>query len=46
MNTCGGVRHGFTNPDAADYGIPNLQFDATADARSRQRMQTLFDEIF
>lgn len=46
MNSYGGVRHGFTNPDAADYGIPNLQYDAQADARSWQRMQTFFNEIF
>lgn len=46
MDIYGGVRHGFTNPDAADYGIDNLAYDAQADARSWQRMQTFFDEIF
>jgi dienelactone hydrolase len=46
MDIYGGVRHGFTNPDAADYGIDNLQYDAQADARSWQRMQAFFDELF
>ncbi|MBK1706790.1 dienelactone hydrolase family protein [Halochromatium glycolicum] len=46
MDLYGGVRHGFTNPDAAKYGIENLRYDAQADARSWQRMQTFFDEVF
>jgi dienelactone hydrolase len=46
MNTYGGVRHGFTNPDAGDFGMANLQYDATADRRSWARMQMFFAEIF
>jgi dienelactone hydrolase len=46
MDIYGGARHGFTNPDVGDYGIDNLQYDAQADARSWQRMQSFFDEIF
>lgn len=46
MDIYGGVRHGFTNPNASDYGIDNLQHDPQADARSWQRMQSFFDEIF
>ncbi|MEE4660382.1 MAG: dienelactone hydrolase family protein [Halieaceae bacterium] len=46
MNTYGGVRHGFTNPDAAAFGIPNLVYDEVADRRSWARMQTFFDELF
>lgn len=42
----GGARHGFTNPDAGAYGIPNLAYDAAADRRSWQTMQNLFDELF
>jgi dienelactone hydrolase len=42
----GGVRHGFTNPDAGKFGIPNLKYDALADARSWARMQAFFAEIF
>jgi dienelactone hydrolase len=42
----GGVRHGFTNPDAGRYGIPNLKYDAQADARSWERMKGFFAEIF
>jgi dienelactone hydrolase len=42
----GGVRHGFTNPDAGKFGIPNLKYDAQADARSWARMQDFFAEIF
>ena len=45
MNTYGGVRHGFTNPDAASFGIPNLVYDERADRRSWTRMQQFFDEI-
>lgn len=46
MNTYGGARHGFTNPDAAKFGIDNLQYNAQADARSWARMQAFFNEIF
>ena len=46
MNTYGGVRHGFTNPDAASFGIENLQYDAAADRKSWQRMQDFFADIF
>ena len=47
MNTYGGdVRHGFTNPDAGQFGIPNLKYDAIADRRSWAKMQGFFDEIF
>lgn len=45
MNTYGGARHGFTNPDAGDYGIPNLKYDARADKASWARMQSWFDEF-
>ncbi len=46
MDVYGGARHGFTNPDAASFGIPNLAYDAQADARSWARMRAFFDEIF
>ena len=46
MDIYGGVRHGFTNPNAGEHGIDNLQYDAEADARSWQRMQAFFDELF
>lgn len=46
MDIYGGARHGFTNPDAGDYGIDNLQYDAQTDARSWARMQAFFDELF
>jgi dienelactone hydrolase len=42
----GGAHHGFTNPDAAKYGIENMQYNAEADRRSWALMQTFFDEIF
>ncbi len=45
MVTFGGdVRHSFTNPDAAMYGIENLKYDADADAVSWQRTLELFKE--
>jgi dienelactone hydrolase len=46
MDIYGGARHGFTNPNAAEYGIDNLAHDPQADTRSWQRMQGFFDEIF
>jgi len=42
----GGVKHSFTNPDAAKAGMENLKYDATADARSWKRMQDFFGELF
>lgn len=42
----GGARHGFTNPDADQYGIDNLRYDQNADRRSWQQMLQFFDEIF
>jgi len=41
-----GARHGFTNPDAGDFGIDNLKYDAAADESSWRSMQQLFREIF
>ena len=46
MNTYGGVRHGFTNPDAGMFGIDNLAYDKSADERSWARMQGFFGEVF
>jgi dienelactone hydrolase len=46
MNSYGGVRHGFTNPDAGQYGIDNLVYDKQADERSWVRMQEFFAEMF
>ncbi|MCG6941277.1 MAG: dienelactone hydrolase family protein [Thiohalocapsa sp.] len=46
MDIYGGARHSFTNPNAGEYGIENLKYDAQADARSWQRMQDFFDELF
>lgn len=42
----GGTRHGFTNPDAASYGIDNLRYNPAADRRSWQAMMDFFSEIF
>lgn len=41
-----GARHGFTNPDAGQYGIDNLKHDVAADKDSWQQMQVLFKRIF
>ncbi len=46
MDSYGGVRHSFTNPQAGKFGIENLRYDPQADARSWQRMQAFFREIF
>jgi dienelactone hydrolase len=41
-----GARHGFTNPDADNYGIDDLRYDEHADRRSWRHMQLFFEEIF
>ena len=42
----GGVLHSFTNPGADKRGIPNLKYDALADARSWARLRGFLKEIF
>jgi dienelactone hydrolase len=46
MAIYGGAHHGFTNPDAAKYGMENIQYNAEADRRSWALMQSFFNEIF
>ena len=46
MDSYGGVKHSFTNPDAAKAGMENLKYDALADARSWLRMRNFFRELF
>lgn len=41
-----GARHAFTNPDAGDFGIDNLKYDAAADESSWQSMQQFLRQIF
>jgi len=41
-----GAKHGFTNPEAAKYGMPQLAFDATADRESWAAMLKLFEEVW
>jgi len=41
----GGARHGFTNPDAGDYGMAALAYSASADRRSWRQMTYFFDEV-
>jgi dienelactone hydrolase len=45
MDIYGGARHGFTNPEAAKYGIENVQYDAVADRRSWERMRDFLAEV-
>ena len=40
------TRHGFTNPDAGNFGIDNLAYNETADRRSWAAMLRLFEEVF
>jgi dienelactone hydrolase len=46
LMTYGGVRHGFTNPEADGYGMDGVKYDEKADDRSWALMQSFFDEIF
>lgn len=41
-----GAKHGFTNPAAASYGMPQLAYDAAADRESWAAMLKLFRQIF
>ena len=41
-----GAKHGFTNPDAASYGMSQLAYDAAADRESWAAMLKLFREVF
>ena len=41
-----GAKHGFTNPDAAKYAMPQLAYDAAADRESWTAMLKLFKEIW
>ncbi len=40
-----GARHGFTNPDAGQYGMDALKYDQHADERSWTHMRLFFDEV-
>ena len=40
-----GAKHGFTNPNAGQYGMPQLAYDAQADRESWAAMLKLFKEV-
>ncbi len=42
----GGVKHSFTNPRAAERGVPGLEYSQRADERSWTAMHCFFHEIF
>ena len=46
FNGYDGVRHGFTNPDAGNYGIDNLKYDEAADEASWRSMLQTFNAVF
>ena len=46
MNLYGGAAHSFTNPRASDMGMPGVEYEPRADARSWRAMTDLFDETF
>jgi dienelactone hydrolase len=46
MDYYSGAVHAFTNPDADKAGIPGVAYNAIADRRSWQRMQSFLVEIF
>lgn len=46
VNVYGGAHHAFTNPDADQFHIPNIAYNADADHRSWAAMQLFFAEIF
>ena len=46
MMEFGGVKHSFTNPTAADYGIEALVYDEQADRQSWQMLLWMLQETF
>ena len=44
--TYAGAVHAFTNPNADKVGMPGIKYDAKADKRSWELMQSLFKEAF
>ena len=44
--TYSNTRHAFTNPNAGDYGIDNLQYNPESDRRSWALMQHFLTEVF
>jgi dienelactone hydrolase len=46
INIYGGAVHSFTNPGADKHGIPGIAYNARADHRSWQAMQTFFNDVF
>ena len=46
MNIYGNAVHSFSSPGADKHGIPGIAYNAEADRRSWQAMQTLFNEAF
>jgi len=46
MDVYAHTRHGFTNPDAGEFGMPQLAYNAEADHRSWARMKAFFAELF
>ena len=40
-----GAKHGFTNPNAGQYGMEQLAYNAEADQRSWAAMLKLFKEV-
>lgn len=46
INVYGNAVHSFTNPDADKYGIPGIGYNAKADHRSWQAMQSVFSAVF
>jgi len=46
MDIYGHAKHGFTNPGADKYGMPQLGYNRLADLRSWQAMKQFFNEIF
>jgi len=42
----GHAKHGFTNPGADKYGMPQVSYNRSADLRSWQDMNLFFNEIF
>jgi dienelactone hydrolase len=46
MNLYGGAKHGFTDPNAAQYNMAEFAYNQTADQRSWKQVESFLSELF
>ena len=46
MVLCGGAKHGFSDPNAAQYGMKEFEYNEAADRRSWRHVDLFLKELF